>query len=570
MFVLNMNTLIVKPETVNIKTLIESSNSLVSGGKFVEKLKETFTEQEQKWYVANFYMYLNYNSVTDFPINLENVWKLLGFANKGNAKRLLENNFVKDEDYKSSLLPKEKSSWGGSGAEQIMINIDTFKTLCMLVKTEEGKKVRKYYVKLENMYNELIKDQSVELNKKLQEKEQLISQLENKPDTIGYLQEEGFVYLIEDKDKPGHYKIGQSKNSYHRINQLNGGSSTNSLKCLYNFKTKNMTFAEKTIHFALNPHRIPSQKEWFYFYDESSLQCALKIIKKCLDFVQSLCFKNKDQETTSMYSETYIPKVPKIMTTSISIQTECTTIQASSSLEPDDCYLSRFIEECCDIGELYYTSLNDMKYQLKAWCKIQNLNNKNMEEKLIESFDIKQMFVQELNGFCKCITGIQLKESFYRFNITGGALTEMEKFLQQTCLKRPAARICKTELQEAYTTWKLKDDETFVFTKNDEYRINKYMNKYFFHDLYYEGKTSYLGWFGLSLKHKIEIGSGVLISKSRRIGIVKLNAITLVPIQSWASKKEAANAMCVSHGTISNWIKAEKVIGGYIFKVSIL
>jgi hypothetical protein len=35
-----------------------------------------------------------------YPINLENVFKMIGFANKGNAKRTLENNFTKDEDYK--------------------------------------------------------------------------------------------------------------------------------------------------------------------------------------------------------------------------------------------------------------------------------------------------------------------------------------------------------------------------------------------------------------------------------------------------------------------------------------
>ena len=39
-----------------------------------------------------------YHPTTDFPINLETLVKLVGFAHKKNAKRTLENNFVLDED----------------------------------------------------------------------------------------------------------------------------------------------------------------------------------------------------------------------------------------------------------------------------------------------------------------------------------------------------------------------------------------------------------------------------------------------------------------------------------------
>jgi phage anti-repressor protein len=34
----------------------------------------------------------------------------------------------------------------------IMLNVDTFKNLCMLVKSDKAKEIRKYYVKLENIY----------------------------------------------------------------------------------------------------------------------------------------------------------------------------------------------------------------------------------------------------------------------------------------------------------------------------------------------------------------------------------------------------------------------------------
>jgi hypothetical protein len=100
--------------------------------QLVERLNTNFTEEEQRWYVANLYMYMNYHATNDYPINLENVFKMIGFANKGNAMKTIKSNFTLDEDYKTSLLPKEKSSWGGSGSEQIMLNVDTFKNLCMI------------------------------------------------------------------------------------------------------------------------------------------------------------------------------------------------------------------------------------------------------------------------------------------------------------------------------------------------------------------------------------------------------------------------------------------------------
>lgn len=56
-------------------------------------------------------MYLNYHPTEDYPVNLEDVYKIMGFAHKKNAKRTLENNFTEGEDYKV-LLPKEQNLSG--------------------------------------------------------------------------------------------------------------------------------------------------------------------------------------------------------------------------------------------------------------------------------------------------------------------------------------------------------------------------------------------------------------------------------------------------------------------------
>ena len=51
---------------------------------------------------------MHYHPTNDFPINLEHVYKMIGFANKGNAMKTIKSNFVLDQDYKVTLFHTEK------------------------------------------------------------------------------------------------------------------------------------------------------------------------------------------------------------------------------------------------------------------------------------------------------------------------------------------------------------------------------------------------------------------------------------------------------------------------------
>ena len=176
----------IKTETIDFNALVSKSTSLSDNvqSKMIERLNTEFTKEEQRWYIANLYVYMNYHPTKDFPINLETVVKIVGFAHKKNAKRTLENNFTLNEDYKITMLPKEH---GQFSVEQVMLNIDTFKNMCMLVKTEKSKEIRKYYVKLENIYNGIVKEEMENTKKLLQEKDIEILQKENQLVQKAYL-----------------------------------------------------------------------------------------------------------------------------------------------------------------------------------------------------------------------------------------------------------------------------------------------------------------------------------------------------------------------------------------------
>jgi hypothetical protein len=111
---------------VNIVKLIEDnpitrlSSSYQS--KLLNKIKNTFTDNEQNLFFSSFYCYLNCNQKTDFVIDLDNIWQWLGFKQKANAKSLLEKNFKLDTDYKKSLLLEQKRSSNVKGGQ----NKETF------------------------------------------------------------------------------------------------------------------------------------------------------------------------------------------------------------------------------------------------------------------------------------------------------------------------------------------------------------------------------------------------------------------------------------------------------------
>ena len=88
---------------LNIVELIEKnpitklSNNY--NNKLLNKIKEKFNEEQQKLFVSSFYCYLNYDKNKDFVVDLDNVWKWLGFNQKYNSLRVLEKNFILDKDY---------------------------------------------------------------------------------------------------------------------------------------------------------------------------------------------------------------------------------------------------------------------------------------------------------------------------------------------------------------------------------------------------------------------------------------------------------------------------------------
>jgi len=206
--------------SIDIVNLIENNpiskfNTTKYQSKLIEKLQSKFTNYEQQLFLSSFYCYLKYDKINDFIIDLDDVWKWLGFSKKYHAKFTLEKNFVINKDYKI-LLPKlrqqdfmtndeyeiflsrkgdqdfmtnndedeivqhqkkeSKSLHGGHNRETIMMNIKTFKKFCLKAGTKKADEIHDYFIKLEETLQEIINDESNELRLQLEEKDTIITE----------------------------------------------------------------------------------------------------------------------------------------------------------------------------------------------------------------------------------------------------------------------------------------------------------------------------------------------------------------------------------------------------------
>ena len=252
---------------LNIVELIEN-NPITKltcnyNNKFLIKIKNSFDEFEQQLFITTFYCFLNYHSTNDFIIDLDDVWKWVGFSQKIKGKQLLEKNFVIDKDYIKSLYPSAKPLIhikGGHNKEIFMLNINTFKKFCLKAGTKKADEIHDYFIKLEELLLETLKEESIELKEQLTnlsfqtEKEKEILKEKTLLDQFPINTQCIYIGLVDNKTLgiPGSkmyqetvIKFGQSNNLIERVKTH---KKTYDNFRLYNaFKVKNKIEIENCI-----------------------------------------------------------------------------------------------------------------------------------------------------------------------------------------------------------------------------------------------------------------------------------------------------------------------------------
>jgi hypothetical protein len=177
-------------EQLNIVELIENNPVTKINNnynvKLLSKINTNFNGFEQQMFLSGFYCYINNDRLKDYVVDLDKVWKWLGFSSKFNSVRVLEKHFKVVIDYKENMLvqiAKQENEHGGHNIIKYMLNIKCFKSLCLKAQTKKASQIHEYYINLEEIIQEVIDEESNELRLQLDDKNKQITeqnkQLEN-------------------------------------------------------------------------------------------------------------------------------------------------------------------------------------------------------------------------------------------------------------------------------------------------------------------------------------------------------------------------------------------------------
>lgn len=418
-------------------------------------------------------------------------------------------------------------------------------------KKEVAKKFRKW---AGSILDDIIFNESLELKQKLQEQQRKIERLENKPETEGFVKTAGYIYLATDKDKLGHYKIGLSNDPNKRMISLNSGSSTNSVEIVKLYRSKDTVLSEKVVHSILNAHRIRKQKEWFYIQNDKLLTFVIKTIQSCIDFTDTYTFNNVEEELQSIKTTSDINvngcKPIKLLERSVQTDIEAVNQPELETEDKDELVFKKFLDNSCIVDDLEYISIRELVYQYKTWSKINGLfNYKDFEQYITGKFIVKKMFNKMFNCDMRCVVGINLKRSFYTFDFKE-PVSDFENFLINKCIKLPTAKLNRSTLKDSYEKW-CNDNNKTVPKKTDIDLLCKFLDKHFFKDYFYEGTSSYHGWYGVTIKENVLRGTGITSTLCKRVAICKVHKDNQKTIlQEWSSQKEASRNLGIKTSTL--------------------
>jgi len=221
-------------------------------------------------FIDDFYSFYNDGkNEYDFTINLENVAYWLE-VKKEHLKRLLESNFINNQDYTiSKQLIKEKGI-GVNNKKLVLLTYTCAKLLCMISKCEKANLVRNYYIELEKL---LIKHKD-DIVKSLND--QLGIKANNKV-IMDSNKNHGLIYILKVDDET--YKLGRTSELKKRMKIYNVGRISD-LPIVFVYKTDNINQIEKCIKDNLKTYQLKNNTELYKidvnFVKETIKYCSIK------------------------------------------------------------------------------------------------------------------------------------------------------------------------------------------------------------------------------------------------------------------------------------------------------
>ena len=270
------------------------SNNIMDDDILINLIKEKFNNDDIEIFKLNFNIYKLYKyHKNNFIVDLDEVFKWVGFSQKGHAKTLLLKHFILNLDYninnnQDKPLSQLRKRDGGLNKETINLTIRCFKKFCMLAGTKQSEKIYDYYIMMEEVINHYVEmkiehqNSLLEVNSILLEAKNKIiednikqiedkdKQLELKDDEINNIKNKkyeesektGSIYIFS-TDKQNIHKCGKSKCVIKRKSQLQT-AVVDDIQLIYEYKTTNDTLLETIVHEVFKDYRSKSNREHFW------------------------------------------------------------------------------------------------------------------------------------------------------------------------------------------------------------------------------------------------------------------------------------------------------------------
>jgi hypothetical protein len=475
----------------------------------------------------------------------------------------------------------ERKNEGGFNKESVLLNIETFKGLCMLAGTDKSKEIRKYYLQLETVFQELVNEESEELRKQIEQAAQRSKNLELalKAERINFSRAankgivkdtpEKCVYICQGVQG---YKIGETSNSYNRESALKTGGVHN--KLVYTKKVHDRRLVEKLTHHLLSEYRISNTHEWF----DTSYEIA-KLALDCASlFADGLMNKVKTMYEVDFYSQlkTLVDSLSMDVDKDASGSNIDTCVNESTSECVDEKQIididtgiknaldfDAFVAECCVKGDNFTAFSVDVFGAHRLWSRC---NEKSTHDALYKylgnNFKKVKVFDQSSNANLISYKGIQLRPiTFQRDESTN----DVDDFIDSKCKLSYNARYPAKELYSHFESWKKESEKDYVLTASEKKRIDNDFSMKFLCSKVYNGTCSVLGYFGIAPKDDTKFVGLKLASKLKK-QVIKVNIITGEVVETYESLTAASKIVGKGPAYLSQDIRFKKPHGYFIYK----
>jgi hypothetical protein len=600
----------------NIVEFIEknpiSKLSNTYNNKLLCKIKQIFSDFEQQLFISSFYCYLKYDKNNDFIVDLDDVWKWLGFNQKSDAKRLLEKQFILNKDYKTAqeisgaVFEKEQpvKKNGGQNIKKIFMTVKCFKSFCLKAQTTKATEIHEYYIKLEEVLQEIIEEETQELKEHLlqiknaKEKEKqtaveqaIVLQFPLNTECI-------YVGTIENTNENGEklIKFGHTNDLSTRIND-HRKNYTNFI-LVTAFRVQNKVEIEKLI--KTHP-KIKKQirniqvngknKTEIIAYDnnftiDELTKCIKDIIHSktySIDNFNKLLKQNEELNNENIQLQEQIKNNSTIVTNlniKINELNDIVTKQKhilekiyeenlsvyNNPLLPEDELtqkFNKFIEEMCIVRPDVEEASTNMEGQYRIWSKIKPKKEifHAFKNYLDVRFKPSRLTNQNKNQIVHGYIGVKLKNIEYKKKI----YNDVETFIFQVCSFSPSGKILNSVLLDEYKRWKYSLNKDI--NGNEIKELKDYLNdcEYALKSTVWTDCGANEGYYGLSLKNS-QYNYKVTSSTGKRVEKIEIN--TGNSIGTWETIAKAASFENISPAKMSRSIKNKTIFNNdYYYKI---